>query len=134
MLPSYSTPTPFEALDEALDTAGRIRDERNQALHAATATWYQTWFPRVREANGRHVARAPQQFVDTQPTERARRAQEGLLYLLDREFALPFGPWVEEVGEARNRYAAAHKLPTREVHFDWQDSEALHGQTVDRGL
>ena len=123
-----------DALDQTLDTAGRIRDERNQALHDATTTWYKTWFPRVREANGRRVARAPQDFVDTQPTERARRQQEGLLYLLDREFALPFGQWVNDVLEARNRYAAAHKLPAREMKFDWQDSETLHGQTVDRGL
>jgi len=123
-----------EALDQALDTAGRIRDERNQALHDATTTWYKTWFPRVREANGRHVARAPQDFVDTQPTERARRAQEGLLYLLDREFALPFGQWVNDVADVRNRYATAHKLPTRAMSFDWQDAQTLHGQTVDRGL
>ncbi len=70
-----------EALDQALDAAGRIRDERNQALHDATTTWYKTWFPRVREANGRRVARAPQDFVDTQPTERARRAARGLALL-----------------------------------------------------
>ena len=124
----------LEALDQALDTGARIRDERNQALHDATTTWYRTWFPRVREANGRRVARAPQDFVDTQPTERARRAQEGLLYLLDREFALPFGQWVNDVCNARNRYATAHKLPTREMNFDWQDIETLHGQTVDREL
>jgi hypothetical protein len=124
----------LEALDQALETAGRIRDERNQALHDATTTWYKTWFPRVREANGRHVARAPQDFVDTQPTEKARRAQEGLLYLLDREFALPFGQWVNDVQDARNQYAAAHHLSARSGKFDWQDTETLHGQTIDRGL
>jgi hypothetical protein len=80
------------------------------------------------------VARAPQDFVDTQPTEKARRAQEGLLYLLDREFALPFGQWVNDVGDARNRYATAHKLPTRKMNFDWQDTETLHSQTVNREL
>jgi hexosaminidase len=123
-----------EELDKTLDTTGLIRDERNQALHDATTTWYKTWFPRVREANGRRVARAPQDFVDTQPTESALRAQEGLLYLLDREFALPFGQWVNDVLDARNRYAAAHKLPAREMKFNWQDSDTLHGQAVDRGL
>ena len=80
------------------------------------------------------MARAPQDFVDTQPTESARRAQEGLLYLLDREFALPFGKWVSDVLDVRNRYATAHKLPIREMKFDWQDSDTLHGQSVDRGL
>ena len=89
-----------DSLDTALTLAGRIRDERNQALHDATGTWYETWFPRVREANGRKTARAPQDFVDTEPTEKARRSQEGLLYLLDREFALPFGQWVHDVRDA----------------------------------
>lgn len=121
-------------LDDALDTAARIRDERNEALFDATTTWYKTWFPRVREANGRHVATAPQDFVDTEPTERARLRQEGLLYVLEREFALPFGQWVMSVADARNRYATAHQLPTRDIKFDWQDSETLHSQAVDRGL
>jgi len=122
------------ALDQALEVAGRIRDERNQTLRDATATWYKTWFPRVREANGRRVARAPQDFVDTQPSERARRGQVGLLYLIDREFSLPFGEWVNAVLDVRNRYATAHGLPVRERKFDWQDTETLHSQTVDRAL
>jgi len=122
------------ALDQALGTAGRIRDQRNQALHDATATWYETWFPRVREANGRHVARAPQDFVDTQPSERAHRAQVGLLYLIDREFSLQFGEWFNAVQEVRNRYATAHNLPARQGEFDWQDTETLQSQTVDREL
>ncbi|MGD0129995.1 MAG: beta-N-acetylhexosaminidase [Terriglobia bacterium] len=122
------------ALDQALGTAARIRDQRNRALHDATTTWYETWFPRVREANGRHVARAPQDFVDTQPSERARRAQEGLLYLLDREFSLPVGEWFKDVQDVRNRYATAHGLPARQVEFDWQDTETLYSQTVDREL
>lgn len=122
------------ALDHALDAAWRIRDERNQALHEATATWYKTWFPRVREANGRRVARAPQDFVDTQPSERARRAQVGLMYLIDREFSLPFGEWVDDLQQARNRYASDHSLPARQGTFDWQDTETLRSQTVDREL
>jgi hexosaminidase len=123
-----------EALDRALDAAFSIRDQRNQALHDATATWYQTWFPRAREANGRKAARAPQDFVETEPSERARRAQVGLIYLLDREFSLPFGQWFGDVQQVRNRYAAAHHLPSREEAFDWQDAETLHSRTVDRAL
>lgn len=122
------------ALDQALDTAGKIRDERNQALHDVIATWYQTWFPRVREANGRHVARAPQNFVDTQSTEGARRRQEGLAYLIEREFALPFGEWFSRVQDVRNRYATDHKLPTREGKFDWLDTTTLHSQPANREL
>jgi len=123
-----------EAVDRALDTASVMRDERNQALHDATTTWCKSWYPRVREANGRKAARAPQDFVDTASSERARRAQVGLVYLIDREFALPFRQWVANVQEVRNRYAAAHHLPVREEKFDWQDTETLHSRTVDREL
>jgi len=122
------------ALDRALDGAGKIRDDRNHALRDVTTTWYKTWFPRVREANGRHVARAPQDFVDSQPSEAARRGQAGLLYLIDREFSWPFDEWVNEVQEVRNRYATAHGLPARERKFDWQDAETLRSQSVDREL
>jgi hexosaminidase len=121
-------------LDQALDLAGRIRDQRNQVLQDVTATWCETWFPRVREANGRKVAREPQSFVDTGTTESARRRQEGVLYLIDREFSLPFGDWVNQVTDARNRYAAAHKLPIREGVFNWQDSTTLHSQAINREL
>lgn len=124
----------LEALDDAIDLAGKIRDQRNQALHDVTATWYKTWFPRVREANGRHVARDPQQFVDTATSEDARRRQDGLLYLIDREFLLPFGDWVNHVQDVRNQYAAAHKLPAREGKFDWQDATTLRSQASKRGL
>jgi hexosaminidase len=123
-----------DALDHALDAAARIRDERNQALHDATVTWYKTWFPRVREANGRRAARAPQNFVETQPSERTHRAQVGLLYLIDREFSLPFGLWVNDVHDVRNRYASDHGLPARGGKFDWQDADTLRSQPVDREL
>ncbi len=122
------------ALDQALDAAGKIRDERNQALQDVTTTWYKTWFPRVREANGRHLTPVPQDFMDTQSTEDGRRRQEGLLYLIDREFLLPFGEWVNRVQNARNRYAAAHQLPAREGKLDWQDATTLHSQPFNREL
>lgn len=122
------------ALDHALDLAGRIRDERNQALQDVTATWYKTLFPRVREANGRYLARAPQRFVDSAPSEAARRGQEGLSYLIEREFALPFGEWVAQVLDVRNEYAGAHKLGKREMQFDWQDTRTLHSLAINREL
>jgi hexosaminidase len=123
-----------DALDQVLGRAVKIRDDRNQALHDATVTWYETWFPRVREANGRHVARAPQNFVDTRTSDAARRRQEGLVYLIEREFALPLETWVREVQNSRNEYAAAHKLPKREIQFNWQDSSTLHSRPINRDL
>jgi hypothetical protein len=127
-------PEAVAALDAALNVAGSIRDQRNQALQNATATWYKTWYPRVREANGRHVATEPQPFVDTATSEDARRHQTGLLYLIDREFLLPFGDWVNQLQTVRNRYAAAHQLPARQGSFDWQDTTALHGQSWNYSL
>ena len=122
------------ALDKAIDTAGMIRDERNQTLQDVTSTWYETWFPRVREANGRRIADDPQDFMDTKTSDYRRRRQVGLLYLIDREFALPFGEWVNQVQGVRNAYAAAHDLPARQGKFDWQDTTTLHSQAVDREL
>ncbi len=123
-----------EALDQVLGRALKIRDERNQTLHDATATWYETWFPRVREANGRHAARSPQNFVDMGSSDAARRRQEGLVYLIEREFALPLETWVRDVQNSRNEYAGAHGLPKREIQFDWQDTSTLHSRPINRDL
>ncbi|MFB3828127.1 MAG: glycoside hydrolase family 20 zincin-like fold domain-containing protein [Bryobacteraceae bacterium] len=122
------------ALDAALAVADRIRDERNEALQRLTATYYKTWMPRVREGNGRRVARNPQNFVDMGPTEGARRRQEGMSYVMERQFALPFGDWVNELRAARNRYAAAHNLPPRQGGFDWQDTVTVRSSATDREL
>jgi hexosaminidase len=124
----------ISALDHALDTVGLIRDYRNQVLHDATETWYKSIFPRVREANGRHLAREPQDFVSVSTSEVDRRRQVGLLYLINREFLLPLGDWFNQAQEVRNRYAAAHKLPAREDKFDWMDTSTLHSQGVNREL
>jgi len=123
-----------EALDQVLGRALKIRDERNQALHDSTVTWYETWFPRVREANGRHAAPTPQNFVDTGSSDAARRRQEGLVYLMEREFALPLDAWVREVENSRNEYAGKHGLPKREIQFDWQDTTTLHSRPINRDL
>jgi len=124
----------LDALDQVLGRALKVRDERNQALQDATETWYETWFPRVREANGRRVARTPQNFVDMGSSNAARRRQEGLVYLMEREFALPLETWVRDVQNARNEYASAHKLPKREFQFHWQDSTTLHSRPINRDL
>ena len=93
-----------------------------------------TWYPRVREANGRHVARTPQSFVDLRPSEAAWRRQEGLIYVMDRVVALPFGEWVDQLRSVRNRYAESHNLPRRQAGFDWQDTRTLHIAAINRDL
>ncbi len=127
-------PEALAALDKAIETARRIRDERNDALAQLTTTWYKTWFPRVREGNGRHAPREPIQFVSMGTSESARRRQEGLLYVFERQFALPFGEWVNEVIAVRNQYAVAHDLPEQPMTFDWQDATTLRSVSVDRDL
>ena len=127
-------PEALAALDKTIETARRVRDERNDALAQLTATWYKTWFPRVREGNGRHAPREPIQFVSMGTSESARRRQEGLLYVFERQFALPFGEWVNEVIAVRNRYAVAHDLPEQPMTFDWQDATTLRSVSVDRDL
>lgn len=122
------------ALDRALDMAVTIRDQRNEALRDVTKIWYESIFPRVREANGRHVARNPQDFVSVSTSEDARRRQVGLLYLIDREFLLPLGQWVNRVQAVRNQYAAAHNLPVRQGKFDWQDTTTIHSEGINRNL
>ncbi len=122
------------ALDRALDVAVGMRDRRNQLLREIAQTWYETWQPRVREANGRRAAREPQRFVDTAPSEGARRAQEDFLYVLEREFLLPVGDWFARVQEVRNRYAAKHKLPARDGRFEWHDTATMRAQAIDREL
>jgi hypothetical protein len=67
-------------------------------------------------------------------SDAARREQEGMAYLIERELALPLGAWAAQVQDARNGYAAAHQLPLREDRLDWQDTKTLHSQAVNREL
>ncbi len=105
------------ALDRSLSIAENIRQYRNQALQNATATWYQTWFPRVTEANGRKFLDKVDDVKDHQP---ARTVD--MRYLVYRELLYPLGEWVTQVAAVRNQYAASHKLPVRTVRFDWTDT------------
>lgn len=102
-------------LDEALDLAESIRQERNVALHDATATWYKTWFPRVAEANGRHYLNEVDNVKDHVPVRTI-----DMSYLVYRELLYPLGDWFRKTAEARNRYAQAHDLPARQRQFEWK--------------
>jgi hypothetical protein len=50
-----------------------------------------------------------------------------MTYLVYREKILPFGQWVNAIADARNQFAAAHNLPARNYHFDWQDFSEVPG-------
>jgi hexosaminidase len=105
------------SLDRAIDISENIRQHRNQALQNATATWYQSWFPRVKEANGRQYLDQVDDVKDHEPVRTV-----DMSYLVYRELLYPMGDWAKQVIAARNEYANAHKLPVRNLSFDWKET------------
>jgi hypothetical protein len=111
---------PREAIaevDQALDLARQIRDERNVVLRDLIHVWLQTWYPRVLQANGRKFLHELDDVKD-HPADRT----VDLTYLVEREFLLPFGEWVNQVRTARNQYARAKNLALDGRIFDWKQS------------
>ena len=104
-------------LDEALDLARRIRWRRNQAYHSAVATWYQSWFPRVPEANGRRYL----DRVDDVKDHRPMRTVD-LSYLIYRELLYPLGKWAEDTLAVRNQFAQAQGFPVRHQKLEWRNT------------
>ncbi|HET7101801.1 MAG TPA: beta-N-acetylhexosaminidase [Terriglobia bacterium] len=104
------------ALDRALDTVEHIRDQRNVAYHNAVDTWYESWHPRVAEANGRKYLDEVDDVKDHLPMRTV-----DMSYLVYRELILPLGEWYGQVLAARNEYAAAHGLAARTKKFDWKE-------------
>ncbi|MGO8789922.1 MAG: glycoside hydrolase family 20 zincin-like fold domain-containing protein [Terriglobia bacterium] len=106
------------SLDRALSIAENIRQQRNQALIDATATWYKSWFPRVPEANGRKFLDKVDDVKDHQPVRTV-----DMSYLVYREMLYPMGTWGEQVLSTRNQYAQEHKLPARNDKLEWIDTK-----------
>lgn len=111
--------TAVAALDRALGIAQNIRDYRNEVLQNATGTWYQTWFPRVAEANGRRFLDEVDDVKDHQP---ARTVD--MTYLIYRELHYPLGEWANQVMAVRNGYATEHGLKTSDMQFDWGETSS----------
>jgi hypothetical protein len=101
------------SLDRAINIAENIRQQN------ATATWYETWFPRVAEANGRGYLNQVDDVKDHQPIRTV-----DMSYLVYRELLYPLGDWASKVIASRNEYASAHKLPVHNYSFDWKDTSA----------
>ena len=104
-------------LDEALDLSRRIWWRRNQAYHSAVATWYQSWFPRVPEANGRRYLDQVDDVKDHRP---ARTVD--MSYLIYRELLYPLGEWAERTQSVRNQFAQAQGLPGRHQKLEWRNT------------
>jgi hypothetical protein len=105
------------ALDRAMKIAHDIRKQRNTTLHDAVGTWYETWYPRVGEANGRRFVHD----LDDVKDHLADRTID-MKYLVYRETTLRFGDWVKQLQAARNEYAAQHGLPEDTSVFNWDDT------------
>ena len=116
------------AVDRALSIAENIRQQRNQALNDAAATWYKSWFPRVPEANGRKFLDKVDDVKDHQPIRTV-----DMSYLVYRELIYPMGTWAEQVRAIRNQYAGTHHLPAREDVLKWSDTSSgvTAGRTSD---
>ena len=105
------------ALDRALDTAQKIKQQRNSVLAHTVSVWYRSWYPRVPEANGRRYLLEVDDAKDYLPYRTA-----DMTYLVYREIILPLGRWYSQVEAARNHYAQAHQLPLRSDQLDWEDT------------
>jgi hypothetical protein len=107
-----------QALDRALDLAETIRLQRNRTLDEITSTWYQSWFPRVEEANGRRYLNQVDDVKDHQPVRTV-----DMTYLIYRELLYPLDDWAQRVTTVRNRYAADHKMPQRKGRLEWKATQ-----------
>jgi hypothetical protein len=104
-------------LDEALGLLRRIWQRRNEAYQSAVTTWYQSWFSRVPEANGRRYL----DQVDDVKDHRPMRTVD-MSYLIYRELLYPLGEWAEGTENVRNQFAQAHNLPVRHQKLEWRNT------------
>ena len=107
-------------VDQALDLAQQIREQRNAVYASAVQTWDKGWYPRVAEANGRKYLNEVDDVKDHLPMRTV-----DLSYLIYRELLLPFGKWYDQVETARNQYAKEYGLPARTDRLNWKDYQTL---------
>ena len=105
-------------IDQALDMVKRIRDERNEVWRGVTNTWYQDWFPKVAEANGRKFLYQVDDVKDHYPDRTI-----DMSYLIYRQLKYPLGKWAAEVLVTRNQFAKKNNLLERTEEFNW---ESIH--------
>jgi len=100
-------------IDQAIDQAQKIIDERNKVLQGLTTVWYLDWYPRVAEANGRKYLDRVDDVKDHSPL---RTIDIG--YLIYRQLKYPLADWSKKVVDARNQFADRNNLPVRKIP-DW---------------
>ncbi len=107
-------------VDQALDLAERIRQQRNQAFADAVATWYKSWYPRIAAANGRRFLDQVDDVKDHLPVRTV-----DMTYLIYRQILYPLGEWASNVQAVRNQYAKAHQMPARSGALDWKEIPSI---------
>ncbi len=118
---SSSDPLAAVALvDQALDQAKIIRNQRNKTYQSLVSVWYEDWFPRVLEANGRTYLDKVDDIKDHIPVRTV-----DMSYLIYRQLHYPLGQWAEETQKARNAFAAKNGLSQRTGSLNWKDAERL---------
>lgn len=100
--------------DEALDTVIAMKNSRNRVMSNVTTLWYQSWLPRVSEANGRKFLHQVDDVKDHLPDRTV-----DLSYLVQREMLLHVDEWFQRTQAARNAYALVHHLPARKSELVW---------------
>ncbi|MBL7734163.1 MAG: beta-N-acetylhexosaminidase [Chitinophagaceae bacterium] len=118
---SSSDPSAAVAMvDQALDQAKIIRNQRNKTYQSLVSVWYEDWFPKVLEANGRVFLDRVDDIKDHIPVRTA-----DMSYLIYRQLHYPLGQWAEETQKARNEFAAKNGLSQRTGSLNWKDAEQL---------
>lgn len=107
--------TALAMIDQALDKISRIRFDRNEVLQTVTTTWYQDWFPKVPEANGRTFLHQVDDVKDHHPDRTI-----DMRYLIYRQLKYPLEEWVQKVTAARNEFAKKNNLPGRTATINWE--------------
>lgn len=101
-------------VDQALDEASLILNDRIEVLQNVAAVWYQDWYPRVAEANGRKFLDLVDDVKDHLP---ARTVD--MSYLIYREIKYPLDKWTNDVVRARNLFAKKNNLPVITRSLNW---------------
>jgi hexosaminidase len=108
----------LQNLDGALLEIREMQASRNAVLRDATATWYESWLPRVEEANGRRFLHEVDDVKDHLPDRTV-----DMSYLVYRELLLPFDGWYQQVESSRNDYARKHQSPVVNIPLQWKNLE-----------
>jgi hypothetical protein len=103
-------------LDDALDEAETIKKERDETLQSLITVWYEKWYPRVEEANGRRYLDVVDDVKDHRPVRTI-----DMTYLIYRDLHYPLGKWTQEVQQVRNNFAEKNQLLLRKKQLQWEE-------------